>query len=438
MKFNIFPALKDGDFHQRKFSLHRLLNSRLHERSVSPLKYIRSSVLVGIRAETAGGTDEARLAFSTSTVQGSAARTSLRSVSRIDFHDPEGFVEQHRLDLMPSNVQNSPVQAALLSDVLAGFGNRAARGFRHVLSAQTLNHDGSEFPGNLGCRFMRPMLADAGAFGAEGGNAALCLAVTVGPALSPTGDALSLTDAPVHQRDGFGQMVARSIGQHQRNCNAPVYADCAANVLNIPVDFAANGNLPAKGGSRDGGLCHLAFNVAGHTKFDPPNLRQANAPPPMVQAFNQDLAPVEGKGVVDALLLWLRESAKSFESAAVGVIQSFEDVLLSGLAALSDKVNLGPKRGQFPRLRHVVQVIASPRLIVSPVIAALLKSKVPHQAANPRDLTKLFSLFRRRAQREGEASENHINLYCTFNPKTQERRAFLSGLNAGVSSASVR
>jgi hypothetical protein len=47
-------------------------------------------------------------------------------------------------------------------------------------------------------------------------------------------------------------------------------------------------------------------------------------------------------------------------------------------------------------------------------------------------------LFRRRAQREGEASENHINLYCTFNPKTQERRAFLSGLNAGVSSASVR
>ncbi len=401
------------------------------------MKYIDSSVQVGVGSVPAGMADKARLAFAASTVKDTTGRTGLRSVSRIDFHDPEGFVEQHRLDLMPSNVQNSPVQAALLSDVLAGFGNRAARGFRHVLSAQTLNHHGSEITGDVGSGFMRPMLADAGAFGAEGSNAALCLAATVGPAFAPTGDALSLTDAPVKQRDCLGQPISRSIGQHQRNCNAPVYADCAADVLSVPVNFATNGNLPSDGGSTDGSLGHLAFNIAGHAELNPADFRQANAAPTMVQASNQDLTAMEGKGVVDALLLWLRESTKSFESAAVGVIQSFEDVLLSGLATLSDKVHLGPKRGQFPRLRHVVQVIASLRLIVSPVIAALLKSKVPHQATNASDQSKLFSLLWCRAQREGEASENHIKLFSAFTPKTQERRAFLPGLKAGVSSASV-
>jgi predicted RNA-binding Zn-ribbon protein involved in translation (DUF1610 family) len=75
--FNIFPALKDGDFHQRKFSLHRLLNSRLHERSVSPLKYIDSSVQVGVGSVPAGMADKARLAFAASTVKDVTLRPTI-------------------------------------------------------------------------------------------------------------------------------------------------------------------------------------------------------------------------------------------------------------------------------------------------------------------------------------------------------------------------
>ncbi len=60
-----------------------------------------------------------------------------------------------------------------------------------------------------------------------------------------------------------------------------------------------------------------------------------------------------------------------------------------------------------------------------------------HRLLNSRLHDRSFSLLWRRAKREGETSKNHIKLNITFNPKKQERRAFLPGLNARVSSASV-
>ena len=358
-------------------------------------------------------------------------------MARIDFHDPEGFVEEHRLNLMPPDVQDSSVEAAFLSNVLAGLGNRAARGFRHVLGAKALNHYGSEFPGNIRGSLVRPMLADARSFGAKCRNSPLRLAIAVRSTLTAAGNALGLADTTVEQCDHLGQPVSRSIGKHQRNGNAPVYADCAANVLGITIDLAADGNLPAQSGLAHGSLGHFAFDIAGHAKLDPADLGQANTAPAMVHALNGYLATIKSEGVIAPLLFWLWESAKAFESATVGIVQSFQGVLLGGLTAFADKVHLSPECRQFPCLRHIVEIVAGRCLIVSPMIAALLKSKVPHQTANASDLSKLFSLLWRWAQRKGEASKNHIKLYCTINPTTQERRAFLHGLNAGVSSAST-
>ena len=390
------------------------------------MKYVNSSVVIGIVAETAGSTDEGRLVFTAPTVNGSAGRACLRRVGWIDFNDPKCFVEKHRFDLVPSDVEDSAIETAFLSNVLAGLRNRSACGFCHALCTEALDYHCTVAPRNLGGRLVRPMLADAGLSGLEDGNPTKGLGVPNGPALTPTGNALGFADAPFQQSDSVWKPVCRSIGKHQRDRNASINADRAANVLNISINLAPDGNLPTERGSANGDLGHLAFYIAGHAKPDPTDLRQPNAAPSMVYALNRDLAPVKGKGIVDALLLWLGEPAKSLEGTPVGIIQRLQGVLLSRLAALADKVYFGPKCRQFPRLSNVIQIVAGPGLVVPPVIAALFKRKVPDQSANTRDLTKLFSLIRCRSQCKCETSKNHIKLYRTFNLTSQERAALSS------------
>jgi len=390
------------------------------------LKYVNSSIVIGIVSETAGSTDEGRLVFTAQAVKVSAGRAGLRRVGGIDFHDPKCFVEKHRFDLVPSDVEDSAIETAFLSNVLAGLLNRSACGFCHVLCTEALDNDRAVTPGNLCGRLVRPMLADAGLSGLEGGNPTKGLGVPHRAALTPTGNALGFADAPFQQSDSVWKPVCRSIGKHQRDSNASIYADCAANVLNVSINLAPDGNLPTESGSANGDLGHPAFEIAGHAELDPTDLRQPNATPAMVYALNQDFTPIEGKGIIDALLLWLGKSSKALECTPVGIVQRLQSVLLSRLAAIADKVYFGPKCRQFPRLSDVIQIVASPSLVVPPVIATLFKRKVPYQPTNTRDMTKLFSLTRRRSQCECETSKNHIKLYRMFNITSQERAALSS------------
>ena len=118
----------------------------------------------------------------------------------------------------------------------------------------------------------------------------------------------------------------------------------------------------------------------------------------------------------------------------VSIVQRLERVLLAGLADSADKVCLAAECCQFPRLRHVVQVVAGSGLIVSPMFAALLKSKIPHKTADARELKEGFFLQGVGLEPVYEATKRHaINLIWKTG-SVKRKFAFLPGLNAGVSS----
>ena len=338
------------------------------------MKNIDCSVVIGISREAAHRTDEGRLVFATSTVHGSAARTRLRGKTGIDLHDLMRLVKQHRLDLVPAHVENSAVESALLSDVLARVLHSPGGTGGHVPGAQSLDNRSSVVSADGGCRLVRPVLADTGGLCLECCNALASKGVTVRPPLATCKDALCLTCPSLDDVEPFRQHVGRAVRKHERHGNTPVNANRAvcSEALNVTV-LTPDADLPAERRKTDGGFRYLSGQVARHAELDPAYLRQTDMAPAVVQSLNGDLASVEGEGIVHAFLLRLRIAAKALEEAAVGVVQRLEGVLLAGLADRADKVCLAAEKRQFPRLCHVVQVVAGSGLIVPPVIAALLK-----------------------------------------------------------------
>ncbi len=403
------------------------------------MKNIDCSVVIGISAEAAHGTDEGRLVFAASTVHGSAARTRLRCKSWVYLHDLMRLVKQHRFDLVPTHVKDGAVQAALLSDVLARVLHSSGSTGGHVPGAQSLDNHSSVISADGGCRLVRPVLADTGSFCLECRNAPASKGVTVRSPLATCKDALCLACPSLNDVEPFRQHVNCAVRKHERHGNPPVNADRAvcSEVLNVTV-LTPDADLPAERRKADGGFRYLSGRVARHAKAHPSYLRHADTAPTDVQALNNDLTSVEGEGIVHAFLLRLRIAAKALKEAAVSIIQRLERVLLAGLADGADKVHLAAKRRQFSRLRHIVEVVTRSRLIVPPVGAALLKSKIPHKTTHTRELREGFFLQGGRLEPVCEATKRHTINLIWKSGSVKSKAAFLPGLNAGVSSDNLR
>lgn len=374
------------------------------------MKNIDCSVVIGIGAEAASGADEGRLVLAASTVHGSAARTLLRGKSGIDLHETICFVRQHRLDLVPPHIENGTVQATLLSDVLAGVLHSPRRGFRHVLGLQSLDNDRAELPADGRGRLMRPMLTDTGLLGSDSGNSLISLSATSGTALASAGNSLGFACLPIQDGKRFGQHIRRAVGEHQWDSHTPVDADLAvySEVLNVAV-LTPDTDLPAEGRETNGCFRYLAGQVVRHAEPHPSDFRKAYTAPTAVQSLDRYLAAIEGEGIVLAFLLRLRVSANALKETAVSVVQRLKHILLAGLADCADKVYLAAKGGQLSTLRNEVQVVSRPRLIVPPVVAALLKSKIPHKSAYARKLEELIFLPNGRFEPICEASKCHVD-----------------------------
>lgn len=399
------------------------------------MKNIECGIVIGIGMEATRSADEERLVLAASTVHGSAARTRLRGKARVHLHDTMGLVEKHRLDLVPAHVENSAVEPALLCDVPAGFLHGSGGTGGHVSGAKPLDNRSSVVPADGGCSLVRPVFADTGGLCLECCNALASKGVTVRTPLTTCEDALCLTCPSLDDVEPFRQHVNRAIGEHEWHGHAPINADRAfgRKVADVAV-LATDADLPAKGRKADGRFRELARQIPHHAELDPAYLRQTDTAPAVVQALNGYLASIEGEGIVHAFLLRLRIAATALEEAAVSIVQRFERVLLAGLADSADKVYLAAERRQFPRLRHIVQVVASSGLIVPPVFAALFKSKIPHKTADARELKEGFFLQGVGLEPVCEATKRHKINFIWKAGSVNSGTAFLPGLNAGVSS----
>ncbi len=357
------------------------------------MKDIEGGIVIGIGMEAACRADEGRLVLAASTVHGSAARTRLRGKARVHLHDTMGFVEEQRFDLVPAHVENSAVEPTLLCNVSAGLLHGSGSTGGHVSGTQSLDNRSSVVPADVGCRFVRPVLADTSGLCLECYNALASKGVTVRTPLATCENPLCLTCLSLDDVEPFRQHVNCAIGEHERHRHAPINADrtLGRKVADVAV-LATDTDLPSEGPKADGRFRQFARQVPRHAELDPAYLRQTDTAPAVVQALNGYLASVEGEGVVHAFLLRLRMAAKALEEATVSIVQRLERVLLAGLADSADKVCVAAERRQFPCLRHVVQVVAGSGLIVPPVFAALLKSKIPHKTADARELKEGFLL----------------------------------------------
>ena len=387
---------------------------KLHARSVPPVSNVDCSIQVGIGAETARRTYKRRLAFTPSFVHGSTCRTCLRCIFGIDFDQIHGLVEQHRFNLMPSDIENSAVEPTFLSNAFPRFFDSSRSRSRHVLRSQSLDYDSSEMAAYIGCGFMRPMLPHTGLFCLDGRYTSLSLRPTSRAPVTPGGNPLRMPGFLFKIRHLARQMVGRPIGKHNGNSNATIYPDDTARIGNFSVDLAPNGNGPTKSGFADRGFGEFTDRSSCPTEFYPPNRGKANHSPSFVQSGNLNFSTGKRESVVNSFFLWLWVSTETFKKSLVGIVKIFQGELFRRLADISDKIKLSTQCGQFSRLRDIVEIIPRSLLIISPMLFPLLKGEVPDKAADARVLSKLLRLFWRWPQCVGKTSVHHIKLCAIF------------------------
>lgn len=405
----------------------------LHEqrRSVPPPFYIDRRIQIGVTPEPTGGAGEALLALARSTVHCAATRAGLRRIGRIDLDQVSGLVEKQPFDLVPSDIQDGSVEATLLGDVheLGPLG--------HIFRAQPLDNDSSEASSNVGCGLVRPVLSDSGALGAESGNTTLRFGVTAGAALAAGGGSLSTPDAAVEVSQRWRQIVCGAIGQHKGHGHAPVDANCPARIGHGTFNQASNTDLPTERGSGDRCLSDFPVDWSSVSILDPADFGDADTGPAAVDLLNANLATCKGKGIINALLFWLWVSALRFPRPAIGFIERLEGALQRRHMHGPDEIKISPQCGQLTGLSHVIEVVSRSRLIVSPMVSALLKSEVPDKTADASKLPHGIRLLGCWAKRVCKASVSHIKQYRKCSMLVQYQFTFLPVINDGVSSEAV-
>lgn len=382
-----------------------------HRRRV-PAQDVDRSVVVGMGAEAAMATDEARLVFAAFSVYASAFRTGLRGVSGIDLAkvSPAFFelVGEDGLEAEPALIEDRTVEPGLLPDHAAGVFDGPARGSRHVFDAEVFEDHRAEASREIERRLVRPILADAGAAGRKFRGASQRLCATGGTTLASRGDALcgALTafDGFERARDGH----ARARGERQCVCDAAINADARTDVGGRDMlDLAGEAHMPAERVEREGRVFERPAHGPRVAKFHPADFRQTHGGPFAAQPLHLDLSALKTEAVVDVLAPGRWIAGDALEEIGEGFVEIAQRLLLTGLRNGGDPVELTAKGGQFAGLRHVIETLAGLALELPPPLAALLKREIVDEAADAGELPEQDFLLRRRSQLVAKAAKDH-------------------------------
>ncbi len=393
-----------GSFGSSRFTGTRM--GSLHARSVPPVENNDRGIAISIVSMPASGADKGRLVLAALAVHGPTGRAGLRRVGRIHLHEPRRLVGKHRLDLVPTYIQDGAVKSALLCDADKG----GASG--HVLGAQPLDNDRAILASDGRRGLMRPVFAGTGLPCLDGGRAADRFKPALRSSLAPRHYPLCRAVPALQHRELSGQSIGGPVRKHQRDSDATIDPDRAARVSDIGIDFAPYADLPPERCARDNGLADMANDRPRHAELDPSDLGEFYPPPSPADFLDSKIPTMEAEGVIYAFPLRSGVSGLPLPCAPEGFVQVLQGTLLCRLTDIADKVELSPQERQFPRLRNIVEIVARRCLVAPPVVAALLKGKVPYQTAHARKLSEKRGLFRRRAQWKSETAKNHIKLFA--------------------------
>ena len=248
-----------------------------HRRRV-PAQDIDRSVMVGMGAETAMPTDEARLAFAALSVYGSAFRTGLRGMGRSDLAKVSAplfeFVGKDGLEGEPTLIEDRAVQPGLLPDHASRRFERSSGACGHVPDPQVFKNDCREPPRDIERRLVHPISADTGAASRKFRHTPQRLCPPDGAALTTRDDALCGTLPSFNGFERARQRQALAVGQSQSVGDAPVNADRRAEVVRSDVFYlASEGYVPAQRVQGYGGVLDCPAQGLRVTESDPADFR---------------------------------------------------------------------------------------------------------------------------------------------------------------------
>lgn len=383
-----------------------------HRRRV-PAQYFDSCVRVGMGFVAAMDTGKARLAFAASPVNTAAHRTGLRRIGGRDFtQSPAAFfqlVGEDRLKRPPALIEDRAIQPGFLPHVSARFFDGPFGGSRHVHDLEVFNRHVTEPAGNVQRRLVLPVAANAGDLGRQTRDTRQRLLAAVRPTLLARQSPLRLALAPLERVQSGGQREQLAVRKRQRVGNTAIYADARKfGPGRVVFDFAGEGNMPAERVGAHGRVEYSAIERACVAEFYPTNLGETDTAPLAVEAFNLNLTALKPEIVVQALFAGSRVFGAAREEIDEGFVQIAQRLLLARLRDSGDKIKLGPQGRQFAGLSNVIQLLPGLALIVSPVVAALLKGEIVDEAADASERPKGMFLFGRRMELETEATHLHI------------------------------
>lgn len=369
----------------------RRATATVHDRQTLPEDILRS-VDVRVFRVAATRADETRLALTASFVDCATRGTGLRCVSGVDFNKRPTtlfqFVGKHRFNTVPTDVQNGPVESALL-------GNASSPSApRHVASFQIFDHDRSIVARDFSCCFMLPVTTNARGLGLQARHNLALLSVSLRPSLAARENALRLASLTVN----FGQVsgaVFSAIRCGYRKRDTTVNTNSRQRTFRRFV-FAANTNAgePLAALQDYSHTTHLAYQIASVAILHPPHFRHFDLRPFAVETLNSGFSGLDLKALIQARFSELRKAAAPKE-VREAFVQIGKRRMLEAGRCCSNPIDFRAKLRQLPPLRNSIQRLAGGAPVLSPKVAALLKREIVNEAHTTCEFRQNGGLFSR-------------------------------------------
>jgi len=398
-----------------------------HRRRV-PAQDVDRSVVVGVGEETAMTTDEARLAFAAFSVDGSAARASLRRIGSVDLRQVATkllqFVGQDGFEGRPSLIQDGSIEA--------GFRpiSRSARRCGHAANIQLLDAHQPKALGERQSGLVVPVAAYVRSPSRQLGAALQGTRPSVGAALAAGQDALGRATLALKRPKACRK--AETLASRERYCVCDTAIETnglGATFWSGDLDLTREADVPARRGECDRDVLDRAADRPRIPEFHPADLGHTHFGPFGRQFAHTDLATQVSERVILASAPRGRVPSTAGKECAEGLVQVAECLLLTHLWNSSNPIKLAPHHGQFAGLRDIADVTARIGAILSPPVGSLIERDIVDQPAHPSELAKHRLHFSGRGQLVPKRSmQDHArNMRCVATEFNRPEKAASMG-----------
>lgn len=377
------------------------LTASLHaqQRGVPP-PYVYRRVHVRMGGKSAMQAIEARLALAASFVDGSAIRTGLGSVRRIDLDQRPAallqLVGKDCLERAPALVEDRAVKTTL-----------AGAGSGHIDHLQILQDNHAEPLHDAQRSLVVPVSTDAGALGRKLGAAPKLTQAALGPLLAAGEYSLSAAMALIYGAKACWDRKVLTRRERQGIRNAAVNANARQTVgRRLVFDLARKGYMPAERVLANGCALDRSGNTPRISELHPSDFQQTNCGPLRADLSDTDFTSLQPEAFINPLPSGRRVARLAIKKPAICFIQIPQRLGLRHRRNRSNPIKFIAELRQLPALRGEADTSPFRGSILPPEVAPLLKRQIVDQPTHASELLECSLLFCGRRELVAEASKH--------------------------------